>query len=264
MSIIQINDISDTRLDAYLRLTEGQLRNRQNKEKGIFIAESKTVIELALENGIEPVSFLIEKSKIEGAEKLSEKYPDIPVFVMEDSLLSQITGYSLSRGYLSAMKRPTALPFEEIIRNAKRICVLEDIADSTNVGAIMRSAAALGIDALLLNRGSADPLLRRAARVSMGTVFQIPWAYIDDILSLKKYGFKLVSMALCDNTVDISDKALKSEPRLAIMLGTEGTGLKKETIAASDYTVKIPMYHNVDSLNVAAASAVAFWELCKK
>lgn len=271
--IIKISDLNDCRLDPYISLTENQLLSRQNPDNSIFIAESNKVIDLALKAGLTPLSFLMTNSHINNAGKeYIEKYPDTPVFTANEKLLSQMTGYHLTRGLLATFKRPALRNVEEVCKNANRIAVLEGITDSTNVGAIIRSAAALGIDAVLIAKGCADPLLRRSVRVSMGTVFQIPWTYIGNttgdfstfgIDTLKSLGFKTVAMALSDNSVNINDRTLKSEEKLAIILGTEGTGLKTETIKNCDYTVKIPMYHNVDSLNVAAASAVAFWELRK-
>ncbi len=271
--IIKITDFSDSRLDPYVRLTENQLLNRQDPNNSIFIAESNKVIDLALKAGFTPVSFLMTSSHINNAGKeYIKSFPNTPIFTADEELLSKMTGYSLTRGLLAAFKRPILPTYEELLKNARRIAVLEGIADSTNVGAIIRSAAALGIDAVLIAKGCADPLLRRSVRVSMGTVFQIPWGNIgtsdgdfstDGISRLKELGFKTVAMALSDKSINISDPILKREKKLAIILGTEGTGLKAETINNCDYTVKIPMYHNVDSLNVAAASAVTFWELGK-
>ena len=270
-TIYEIKDFADPALDAYARLTEHQLRNRLEPEKGIFIAESTTVITLALDAGFVPMSFLMERRHIEGsaAPILARCSDDIPVYTADDEVLAQLTGFALSRGVLAAMKRPKLPSVEEICRGARRAAVLENIVDATNVGAIVRSAAALGIDALLLTPSCCDPLIRRAARVSMGTVFQIPWTYIGDtpedwpgngMERLRALGFRTAALALTDRSVSISDPALKAEERLAMILGTEGTGLMAQTIANADYTVKIPMFHNVDSLNVAAAGAVAFWE----
>lgn len=269
-SIIEITDLSDSNLDLYFRLTENQLRNRKNELEGVFIAESKTVVTLALDAGYQPISLLLQRSQIENRGKeLIERCPNIPIYTADDELLSQMTGFSLSRGVIAAMKRPVLPSASEICKNAKRIVILENIADSTNVGAIIRSAAALGIDGILITPSCSDPLLRRSARVSMGTVFQIPWTYIGkadewpekSMDLLHSFGFKTVSMALTDKSISIDNPTLKKEERLAIIMGTEGNGLKPDTIRLCDYTVKIPMYHNVDSLNVAAASAVAFWEL---
>lgn len=272
--IIHITDINSPELDVYARLTEAQLRNRLEPEKGIFIAESPKVIRLALSVGYEPVSMLTIQRHIDGqAGELLEKCGDIPVYTAESELLEQLTGFRLTRGVLCAMRRPKLSEAEVICKNASRIAVLENIADSTNVGAIFRSAAALGVDAVLVTPSCCDPLCRRAVRVSMGTVFQIPWTYIgseasqwpeEGISRLHAMGFKTAAMALSDNSVSIDDPKLRTEERLAIVLGTEGDGLSDKTIAACDYTVRIPMQHNVDSLNVAAASAVAFWELRKK
>ncbi|MGN0690849.1 MAG: TrmH family RNA methyltransferase [Oscillospiraceae bacterium] len=271
--IIHITDFNAPELDAYARLTEAQLRNRLEPEKGIFIAESPKVINLALSVGYEPVSMLTIQRHIDGqAGELMEKCGDIPVYTADSELLEQLTGFRLTRGVLCAMRRPKLPEAEEICQNAARIAVLENIADSTNVGAIFRSAAALGVDTVLVTPSCCDPLCRRAVRVSMGTVFQIPWTYIGSepsdwpekgIGRLHTMGFKTAAMALSDDSVSIDDPVLHAEERLAIVLGTEGDGLSEKTIAACDYTVRIPMQHNVDSLNVAAASAVAFWELRK-
>jgi len=268
--IIEIIDINDPALDAYARLTEHQLRNRLEPEKGIFIAESTTVITLALDAGYVPTSFLMERKHIMGsAAPILARCPDVPVYTADDAVLAQLTGFALSRGVLASMRRPVLPTVEEVCRGARRVAVLENIVDATNVGAIVRSAAAIGVDALLLTPSCCDPLIRRAARVSMGTVFQIPWTYIGEtpadwpgngISCLHALGFQTAALALTDRSVSIAAPALKAEERLALILGTEGTGLMDETIALSDYTVKIPMFHNVDSLNVAAAGAVAFWE----
>ena len=272
-NIIEITDLNDPSLDPYARLTENQLRSRKNPEKGIFIAESKTVVTLALDAGYTPLSLLMEKSQLYGqAAELAARCGDIPIYTADSSLLEQLTGFSLSRGVLAVMRRPILPTVEEVCHNAKRIAVLENIMDASNVGAIIRSAAALGMDAVLVTPRCSDPLLRRAARVSMGTVFQIPWTYLGTdgsdwpekgMAQLREMGFRTASMALSHDTVTISDPCLKQAERLAILLGTEGTGLTDETIRLSDYTVKIPMFHGVDSLNVAAASAVAFWEICR-
>ena len=271
-SIIEITDFSSPHLDVFARLTEGQLRNRQNKEEGIFIAESNTVVGLALDAGYTPLSLLVRRSQIDGgAKEIIKRCQGIPIYTADDEILEKITGFALSRGVIAAMKRPQLPTAYEVCLGAKRIAVLENIADSTNVGAIIRSAAALGVDAVLVTPSCSDPLIRRSVRVSMGTVFQIPWTYIgekasdwpSEIKTLKDLGFKTVAMALNNNSISLKDERLKNEPRLAIILGTEGSGLKSDTIASCDYTVKIPMHHAVDSLNVAAASAVAFWELCK-
>lgn len=269
-NIIHITDFNDERLDVYARLTEAQLLNREFPAKGLFIAESPKVIERALDAGYEPVSILVESGCIHG-ESLDtiNRCGDIPTFTAPMEVLKNLTGYLLTRGLLCAMRRPPLSPFEEIIKAASRIVILEDVMNPTNVGAIFRSAAALGMDAVLLTPGCSNPLYRRSARVSMGTVFQIPWTILpswnaDMLATLKSLGFKTAAMALSDNSVSIDDKKLNSEDKLAIILGTEGDGLRENTIFECDYTVKIPMYHSVDSLNVAAASAVAFWELKKR
>lgn len=272
-NIIHINDFSDPALDVYVRLTGAQLRNKLEPEKGIFIAESPTVIEVAINSGCVPVSLLTDERLINGAVAgIIERCGDIPVYTAERDLLTQMTGFELTRGALCAMKRPTLPSVEELIKDARRVAVLEAVADSTNIGALFRSAAALGIDAVLVTPTCCDPLCRRAVRVSMGTVFQAPWTKIGEtpedwpkagIEKLHDLGFKTVAMALTDKSVSIDAPALKAEEKLAIILGTEGDGLSKTTIADCDYTVKIPMSHGVDSLNVAAAGAVAFWELTK-
>ena len=269
--IIEITDLSRPELDVYLRLTEAQLRCRLEPEKGIFIAESPTVIGLALESGCQPLSLLMERRFIEGkASEIIRRCGEIPVYTGERELLAGLTGYELSRGVLCAMRRPQPARFEALCTGARRVAVLESIVDATNVGAIIRSAAALGIDAVLLTPNCCDPLNRRAVRVSMGTVFQIPWAYIGQnagewprpgIDRLREMGFRTAAMALRKDAVPIDDPRLAAEEKLAIVLGTEGTGLARTTIADCDYTVRIPMQHGVDSLNVAAASAVAFWQL---
>ncbi len=267
MPIIEINDINIPDLAIFSKLTEAQLRHKIEPEKGIFIAESPKVISLALAAGCIPVSLLMEKKHITGdAATIISRCGDIPVYTAERSILESLTGYTLTRGVLCAMYRPSPLSAAEICKNARRVAVLDGIVDSTNIGAIFRSAAALGMDAILLTRKCCDPLVRRAVRVSMGTVFQIPWAYIpneyDDLTRfLQPIGFKTVAMALRDNYVSIDDPSLIKEERLAIVLGTEGDGLGQNVIDNADFTVRIPMAHNVDSLNVAAASAVAFWEL---
>lgn len=269
--LIEIQDFSAPELDAFARLTETQLRNRLEPEKGIFIAESPKVITTAVENGYEPTAFLMERRHAEGdAAALLARFPAVPAYTAERELLSKLTGYTLTRGVLCAMRRPRLPAVEEICARARRVAVLEGIADSTNVGALFRSAAALGVDAILTTPSCCDPLCRRAVRVSMGTVFQVPWTYIgaeaDDwpergIARLRAMGFRTAAMALTDQSVSIEDEALMREPKLAIVLGTEGDGLARTTIAACDYTVKIPMSHKVDSLNVAAAGALAFWQL---
>lgn len=270
-NIIEINDIRQEGLDIFCHLTEAQLRNRLEPEKGIFIAESPKVIKVALDEGYAPISVLTEKRHIEGdARDIIRRCGDIPIYTGESSLLEKIAGYRLTRGVLCAMKRPKAPNVEEICEGKSRIVLLDSVADATNIGAIFRSAAALGIDAVLLNATCCDPLNRRAVRVSMGTVFQVPWTYLcqspDEwphpaLERLSAMGFKTVAMALSDNSVSLDSPLLKKEEQLVIIMGTEGDGLSPRTIASADYTVRIPMSHGVDSLNVAAASAVAFWEL---
>ena len=273
-NIIEITDILDPALDPYARLTENQLRSRRAPDKGTFIAESKNVVTLALDAGYTPLSLLMERHQLTGpAADVVQRCGDIPVYTADNALLEQLTGFALSRGVLAVMRRPVLPTVEEVCAGAKRIAVLEDIMDAANVGAIFRSAAALGMDAVLVTPRCSDPLLRRAARVSMGTVFQIPWTYIgtdssdwpeNGMKKLRELGFSTASMALSHDTVSIGDPRLKTAGKLAVLLGTEGTGLSEETIRSSDFTVKIPMFHGVDSLNVAAASAVAFWEICRE
>ena len=270
-NIIEITDINAPELDVYVRLTEAQLRNKLEPEKGIFIAESPKVIDRALDAGYEPVSLLMERRHLEGqGKRMMERCGDVPVYTADREVIEELTGYQLTRGILCAMHRKPLPTVEELCKDAKRIAVLESIVDVTNIGAIFRSAAALGIDAVLFTPNCCDPLYRRAVRVSMGTIFQTPWTRIGEenadwpekgIERLHALGFKTAAMALSDDSVSIDDPALREEEKLAIVLGTEGDGLSASTIAAWDYTVKIPMSHNVDSLNVAAASAVAFWEL---
>ena len=271
-NIIHITDFSDPALDVYVRLTGSQLRNKLEPEKGIFIAESPTVIEVAMQGGCEPISLLTEERLINGAVAgIIEKCGNIPVYTADRELLTKMTGFELTRGALCAMRRPALPTARDLIKNARRIAVLEEVTDSTNIGALFRSAAALGIDAVLVTPTCCDPLCRRAVRVSMGTVFLVPWTRIGNEASdwpknmklLKDMGFKTVAMALTDKTRELDDPILKSEEKLAIILGTEGTGLTKETIENCDYTVKIPMKHGVDSLNVAVAGAIAFYELTK-
>ena len=263
--IIEITDFSAPELDVYARLRETQLLNRHEPENGIFIAESPRVIERALDAGCIPLSFLAEKKHVETeAKELIARCGEVPVYVAEFDVLTQITGYKLTRGMLCAMRRPPLRTPAEVCTGARRIAILENVVNPTNVGAIFRSAAALNMDAVLLTPDCSDPLYRRAIRVSMGTVFQIPWAFLDEqMLWPREQGFKSVAMALRNDTVNIDDPVLQKEEKLAIILGTEGEGLLTETIDGCDYTVKIPMSHGVDSLNVAAASAVAFWELGK-
>lgn len=262
--IIEITDFLAPELDVYARLTENQLLNREFPEKGLFIAESPKVIKRALDAGYEPVSCLMEKRHIEGEGKeILAMIKDVPVFCAEFDVLTQLTGFKLTRGMLCAMKRKPPVDVKEICENKRRIVVLDKVMNPTNVGAIIRSAAALGMDAVLLTPGCSDPLYRRAARVSMGTVFQIEWTFLqeDSLDEIKSLGFKTVAMALKDNSISIDDPRLAEEDKLAIIMGTEGDGLSDETVADCDFTVKIPMYHGVDSLNVAAASAVAFYQL---
>ena len=263
MQIIEINSLSHPGVEVFSTLTEAQLRNRLEPQKGIFIAESPKVIHVALNAGYEPLALLCERKHIEGdAASLIERCGDIPVYTGERELLASLTGYTLTRGVLCAMRRPVPKSVEEVCQGAKRIAVIDGVVDTTNIGAIFRSAAALGIDAVLLTPSSCDPLNRRAVRVSMGSVFLLPWTWLEaPISSLRTLGFRTVAMALSDNSVPIDHPSLKDEPQLAIVLGTEGDGLSKQVIQETDYVVRIPMWHEVDSLNVAAASAVAFWEL---
>ena len=272
-NIIEINDITAPELDVYARTSEVQLLRYYEPGPGIFIAESPKVIERALNAGYEPISFLVEQKDLEGEVKyILERYPEIPVYTAEYEVLVGMTGYALARGMLCAMKRRQLPSVEEICRNTSRIAILENVVNPTNIGAIFRSAAALHMDAVLLTNGCSDPLYRRAARVSMGTVFQIPWTYFDKKTSwpqesmkvIQDMGFKTVAMALREDSCSIDDPKLLAEEKLAVILGTEGDGLASTTIADCDYTVMIPMSHGVDSLNVAAASAVAFWELGRK
>ena len=270
-NIVEITDFHAPELDPYARLTQNQLRCRLEPEKGIFIAESPKVISRALDAGYEPVSLLMERRQITGpAAEILTRCGDAPVYTADRELLAGLTGFELTRGVLCAFRRPAPRSAEELCKAARRVAVLEGIVDSTNVGAIFRSAAALNMDAVLINPSCCDPLCRRAVRVSMGTVFQVPWAQLGEtpadwpgqwLARLRAMGFKTAAMALSDRSVPIDDEALAAEPKLAIVLGTEGDGLAHATIAACDYTVKIPMSHGVDSLNVAAASAVAFWQL---
>lgn len=268
-NIIEITDYSDPQLDCYARLTEAQLRNRLEPEKGIFIAESPKVILRALDAGYEPLSLLMERKKIDGsAKEVVARCGDLPLYTADREVLEGLTGYEVTRGVLCAMRRPQNPTVEEICRDAHRIVVLENIMNPTNVGAIFRSAAALGMDGILLTPGCSNPLYRRSARVSMGTVFQIPWTFLpawpeEGMQTLGRMGFKTAALALRDDSVSIDDPDLMAEEKLAVVLGSEGDGLTDSTIAACDYTVKIPMFHGVDSLNVAAASAVAFWQLRK-
>lgn len=263
-NIRKVTDFSDPELDIYARLTEVQLLNRREPDKGIFIAESPKVIERALNAGCVPISFLMETRHVENqAKELIARCGDIPVFTAELDVLTQLTGFKLTRGMLCAMYRPKLPSVADICKNARRVAVLEDVMNPTNVGAIFRSAAALGIDAVVLTSASSDPLYRRSIRVSMGTVFQVPWTYLGEggISELRRLGFKTAAMALKSDSLPIYDPRLAKIDKLAIVLGTEGDGLAAGTIADCDYTVLIPMSHGVDSLNVAAASAVAFYQL---
>ena len=271
--MIEITDINIPELDIYARLSEVQLRRLYEPQAGVFLAETATVIARALEAGYEPVSFLADQQKLRDLEPFAPWTTRVPVYVAAHELLKQLTGFELTRGLLCAMRRKELSAPDGLLANAHRVAVLENVMNPTNVGAIFRSAAALNMDAVLLTAGCADPLYRRAIRVSMGTVFQIPWTYLDGraeegalpgIRRLRENGFLTVSMALCDDSLSIRDPRLHAAEKLAVILGTEGDGLSDMTIADSDYTVRIPMAHGVDSLNVAAASAVAFWELGKR
>ena len=260
----QITDFDAPELNIYARLTEAQLLNRFEPKKGMFIAESPKVIMRALDAGCEPVSLLVERGHVNAeAEEAILRCGDVPVFTAPLDVLTKLTGFQLTRGMLCAMRRPALKSVEEVTAGTRRVVVLENIQNPTNVGAIFRSAAALGMDAVLLTPNCSNPLYRRSARVSMGTVFQIPWTYLgeDWVTQLQSMGYRTAAMALKDDSYSIDDPALRAEEKLAVVLGSEGDGLAATTIAACDYTVKIPMYHGVDSLNVAAASAVAFWEL---
>ena len=266
-NILEIQDFSDPALDVYARLTENQLLNRADPDTALFVAESPLVIGRALDAGCEPVSFLMERQHTQGKgrEILARCCQDIPVYTADESVLTQLTGFHLTRGMLCAMRRPKLQSVEDVCRDARRLVVLENVMNPTNIGAIFRSAAALGMDAVLLTTAGSDPLYRRASRVSMGTVFLIPWTYLpesgDWTQLLRDLGFRTVAMALRNDSVRLDDPRLAVEEKLAIVMGTEGDGLASSTIASCDYTVRIPMYHGVDSLNVAAASAVAFYKL---
>lgn len=279
MPIIRISSIKDPQLEVFTSLTEAQLRNRLDPEKGIFIAESPKVIHVALDAGYQPLALLCEERHIAGdAARIIERAnalpqwagasEDMPVYTGSREMLASLTGYTLTRGVLCAMRRPVAQPIADVVKDAKRIVVIDGVVDTTNIGAIFRSAAALGIDAVLLTPNSCDPLNRRSIRVSMGSVFLVPWTWTDNATDyqtvLRKQGFKTAAMALTDNSISIDDPLLTTIPRLAIIMGTEGDGLPAATIADADHVVKIPMSHHVDSLNVAAAAAVAFWELRKR
>lgn len=264
MKLIEITSLEEPGLELFSQLTEAQLRNRAEPEKGVFIAESPKVIRVALGAGYQPVALLCERRHITGdaSDIISQCPQDMPVYTGERALLASLTGYTLTRGVLCAMHRPQPPTVESVCRNARRVVVIDAVTDTTNIGAIFRSAAALGIDGVLLTRDSCDPLNRRAVRVSMGSVFLVPWTWLDGpVSSLRDHGFRTAAMALSDQSVPIDDPQLMAEPRLAIVMGTEGDGLPHQTIADADYVVRIPMAHGVDSLNVAAAAAVAFWQL---
>lgn len=264
--IVHIDTLDTPGLEVFATLTEAQLRNRLDPGRGIFIAESPKVIRVALDAGLTPEALLCEERHITGdAADIIARHPDMPVYTGSRELLSALTGYTLTRGVLCAMKRPEAPSLDKVLEGASRVAVIDSVTDTTNIGAIFRSAAALGIDAVLLTPTSCDPLNRRSIRVSMGSVFLVPWTWTDGTdTELHALGFKTVAMALTDKSISIDDPALTNEPRLAIIMGTEGDGLPHDTIAKADYTVRIPMSHNVDSLNVAAAAAVAFWQLRKR
>ncbi len=265
MNVIEINDLADPRVSVFCGLTERQLRNRRSPHDGIFIVESPKVIDVALRAGYEPVALLCENRHLKGCvADIISRCGAVPVYTGTRELLSELTGYTLTRGILCAMKRPEEASLEETVRNVARVVVIDGVVDNTNIGAIFRSAAALGIDAVVLTRTSCDPLNRRSVRVSMGSVFLVPWAWTDSPSDLRHFGFKTVAMALTDRSVPIDDPDLCSEPKLAIIMGTEGDGLANNVIADADYTARIPMSHNVDSLNVAAAAAVAFWQLRRR
>lgn len=270
MKIIEVMDLNRPELTVYAELSERQLATIYEPEEGLFIAESPKVIERALDGGYEPVSFLAEKGQLAEAEEILDRMEDVPIYVAPDEILTKLTSYHLTRGLWCAMRRRTLPTIEEVCQRAKRIAILEEVVNPTNVGALFRCAAALGMDAVILTGGCSDPLYRRASRVSMGTVFQIPWTMLSKkdgvwpeqaMKTLKEMGFKTAAMALREDSVGIDDPQLNSEEKLAIVLGTEGDGLAGDTIADCDYTVMIPMAHGVDSLNVAAAGAVAFWQL---
>lgn len=262
--IYEISSIKDERLQLFTFMTEAQLRNRLNQEQGVFIAESPKVIRVALQAGYQPQALLCEQKHIEGdARDIIEAHPEMPVYTGSREMLSELTGYTLTRGVLCAMRRKPEPKLEDVLRDAHRICIIDAVCDTTNIGAIFRSAAALGIDAVLLTRSSCDPLNRRAIRVSMGTIFLVPWIWLDSYSPLHDLGFKTAAMALTDQSISLDDPILKQQDKLAFIMGTEGDGLPQQTINDADFTVRIPMSHQVDSLNVAAAAAVAFWELRK-
>lgn len=266
MSVIEITSLEQPGVEVFSTLTEAQLRNRLDPQHGIFIAESPKVIRVALDAGYEPTALLCERKHITGdAADIVERIGDVPIYTGDRDLLTRLTGYTLTRGVLCAMRRPLPPMVEDVCNGARRVVVIHGVVDTTNIGAIFRSAAALGIDAVLLTPDSCDPLNRRSVRVSMGSVFLIPWTWIENPLTkLKELGFRTAALALTDRSISLDEPALKAEARLALLMGTEGDGLPAEAISGADYVVRIPMMHGVDSLNVAAASAVAFWELCKK
>lgn len=264
MTVQTIESLSHPGVEIFGSMTEAQLRNRLDPSRGIFIAESPKVINVALDKGLQPVALLCERKHLEGdaAPILARCPDDMAVYTGERELLAQLTGYTLTRGVLCAMRRPAIPPVADICAGARRVAVIDGVTDSTNIGAIFRSAAAIGIDAVVLSKTSCDPLNRRSVRVSMGSVFLVPWTWSDDYSSeLRALGFKTAAMALTDRSLPIDSPVLSTEPRLALILGTEGDGLPAGTIAGADYTARIPMKHGVDSLNVAAAAAVAFWQL---
>ena len=261
-NIIRITEYDRPELDVYARLKENQLATINEPDPGVFIAESEKVIQRALDAGYEPLSYLINEKDYTESNPLF--VPGIPVYAAGEGVFTQLTGYELTRGMLCAMRRKRLPLAEEAVKDARRVCVIDEVQNPTNIGAIFRSAAALGIDAVLLTKGSSDPLYRRAIRVSMGNVFQIPWTFVENAAEIKRFGFKTAAMALKDDSITLDDSRLKEIEKLAIVMGTEGEGLSDDVIESCDFTVIIPMYHEVDSLNVAAASAVAFWELCKK
>lgn len=264
MELIEITGLDDSRVAMFSRLTEAQLRNRLDEEQGIVIVESPKVIKVAMSQGWLPLAMLCERKHITGdaAEIIADAPVEMPVYTADRNILAGLTGYTLTRGVLCAMRRRKLPETEDLLRNARRVCIIDGVCDTTNIGAIFRSAAALGIDAILLTGDSCDPLNRRAVRVSMGSVFLVPWGWIKKVSDVKKYGFKTLAMALREDSKLLSDSAIIGEPKLAIVMGTEGDGLSESVIQDADYVVRIPMRHNVDSLNVAAASAVAFYALC--
>ena len=265
MNLVEIDRLDAPGAEVFGTLTEAQLRNRLHQQEGVFIAESPKVIRVALDAGYKPLALLCERKHITGdAADIVARIGDVPVYTGEREVLAGLTGYTLTRGVLCAMRRPVLPTVADVVRGKRRVVVIDSVVDTTNIGAIFRSAAALGIDGVLLTRTSCDPLNRRAVRVSMGSVFLVPWTWMDGSPdSLREYGFKTVAMALTDNSVPIDDAAMATEPQLALIMGTEGDGLAANVICRADYVARIPMHHGVDSLNVAAASAVAFWQLCK-